>query len=47
MHHVEGDWAPKNNVVVAFPSMARAREWYRSAEYSSALEVRTAALDRN
>ena len=45
--YVEGDWAPTNIVVVAFPSMARAREWYRSPEYSRALDVRAAALDRN
>ena len=45
--HVEGDWAPQNVVVVAFPSMARAREWYRSPEYARALEVRRDALSRN
>lgn len=32
--HVENDRAPKNIIVVAFPSMARAREWYQSVEYS-------------
>jgi uncharacterized protein (DUF1330 family) len=27
---VEGDWTPKMIVIVEFPSMDRAREWYRS-----------------
>lgn len=43
---VEGDWRPKLFVVVEFPDMARAREWYRSPEYAAALEVRHAALRR-
>ena len=34
-------------VVVEFPSMARAREWYGSADYAEALKVRRAgALER-
>lgn len=44
---VEGDWDPRNVVVVAFPSMARARQWYGSTEYAEALVVRRAALHRN
>jgi uncharacterized protein (DUF1330 family) len=43
---VEGDWMPKNIVVVEFPSMARAREWYRSSEYAEALKLRRYALKR-
>jgi uncharacterized protein (DUF1330 family) len=43
---VEGGWAPKHIVIVEFPTMERAREWYRSAEYSEALEVRRRALNR-
>ena len=45
--HVEGDWAPQNIIVVEFPDMERARAWYRSPEYASALEVRDKALGRN
>jgi uncharacterized protein (DUF1330 family) len=37
--HVEGEWQPQNIVLVAFPSMDRAREWYASAEYAEALVV--------
>jgi uncharacterized protein (DUF1330 family) len=43
---VEGGWAPKHVVIVEFPSMERAREWYRSADYAEALEVRQHALTR-
>ena len=44
---IEGDWAPRNIIVVEFPDMERARAWYRSPEYASALEVRDKALGRN
>jgi uncharacterized protein (DUF1330 family) len=44
---VEGDWSPANIVLLRFPSMARAREWYGSAGYAEALEVRRTALRRN
>ena len=43
---VEGDWQPKLFVVVEFPSMARARQWYESPEYAAALELRGKALRR-
>ena len=43
---VEGGPPPKSIVVVEFPSMTRLREWYASAEYAEALEVRQTALER-
>jgi uncharacterized protein (DUF1330 family) len=43
---VEGGWTPKHVVIVEFPSMARAREWYRSPDYAEALKVRRHALMR-
>jgi uncharacterized protein (DUF1330 family) len=43
---VEGGWAPKNIVILEFPSMERAREWYRSPEYAEALKIRATALNR-
>ena len=43
---VEGEWRPNLLVVVEFPDMARAREWYRSPEYAAALELRQTALRR-
>jgi uncharacterized protein (DUF1330 family) len=33
-------------IVVEFPSMARAREWYASTEYAEALKLRQTALER-
>lgn len=44
---VEGVWEPdKQLVVVEFPTMARAQEWYHSPEYAQALKIRQTALDR-
>lgn len=43
---VEGAPPPKTLIIVEFPSMARAREWYASAEYAEALRLRQTALDR-
>jgi len=36
----EGGWAPKRIVVLEFPTLNRAREWYHSAEYAPALAMR-------
>jgi uncharacterized protein (DUF1330 family) len=43
---VEGGPSAKTLVIVEFPSMARAREWYASPEYAEALKYRRSALDR-
>jgi uncharacterized protein (DUF1330 family) len=44
---IEGDRNPNRRfVVVEFPSMQRAHEWYRSPEYAEALRVRAGALER-
>ncbi|HLH88231.1 MAG TPA: DUF1330 domain-containing protein [Xanthobacteraceae bacterium] len=43
---IEGGPPPKTVVIVEFPSMARAKEWYASREYAEALRVRQTALDR-
>ncbi len=40
---VEGDWDPERVVVVEFPSVERAREWYRSPEYQEIVEMRKRA----
>jgi uncharacterized protein (DUF1330 family) len=42
----EGEPPVKSIVVVEFPSMARLRQWYASAEYAEALKVRRTALER-
>lgn len=44
---VEGNWSPKRIVVCEFPSMARAKEWYDSPEYSRAKEVALKNATRN
>ncbi len=44
---IEGEWPGHRRVIVVeFPTMERAREWYGSAEYAAALEVRATALTR-
>ena len=39
----EGGWVPKRVVVLEFPTMERAREWYHSADYAPALAMRLKA----
>jgi uncharacterized protein (DUF1330 family) len=43
---VEGGWTPEHIVIVEFPTMEKAREWYRSPDYAEALAVRRIALER-
>jgi uncharacterized protein (DUF1330 family) len=43
---IEGGPTPRSLVIVEFPSMVRAKEWYASPAYAKALEVRKDALDR-
>jgi uncharacterized protein (DUF1330 family) len=40
---VEGDWDPERVVVVEFPSVERAREWYASPEYQEIVDMRKRA----
>ena len=42
---IEGE-PPHAIVIVEFPSIERAREWYRSPEYAEALAIRPNALNR-
>jgi len=39
---LEGDWRPARLVILEFPDAARAREWWNSAEYTPAKEIRQA-----
>jgi uncharacterized protein (DUF1330 family) len=44
---VEGTWPQDARLmVVEFPNIAVARQWYASPEYARALEIRATALDR-
>jgi uncharacterized protein (DUF1330 family) len=40
---LEGGWKPPRIVVVEFPSMAKAREFYKSGTYAPLLKQRLAA----
>ena len=40
---LEGDWAPERIVVLEFPSLERARQWWASPEYSDAKAIRMRA----
>ena len=42
----EGNLPPRTIIVVEFPSMARLKEWYASAEYAEAFKLRQTALER-
>jgi uncharacterized protein (DUF1330 family) len=44
---LEGDWAPRSIIIVEFPDIEQARNWYYSPEYASALQYWDAALTRN
>ena len=43
---VEGAATNRKTVIVEFPTMQRAKQWYTSASYARALKVRNKALDR-
>jgi len=40
---LEGDWNPERIVVLEFPSVERAKEWWNSEEYSKAKSIRQRA----
>ena len=37
---LEGDWQPERMVVVEFPSVEKAKEWWHSDQYSKAKSLR-------
>jgi len=37
---LEGNWNPERFVVLEFPTIARAKEWYNSKEYAPAKKIR-------
>ncbi|HEX2608228.1 MAG TPA: DUF1330 domain-containing protein [Flavisolibacter sp.] len=37
---LEGDWKPNRFVILEFPSSAKAKKWWSSAEYAPAKEIR-------
>ncbi len=45
LEQVEGDWKLVRVVVVEFPDLAKAREFYYSPEYQEALKIRLSAAE--
>ena len=37
---LEGDWSPGRIVVLEFPSVERAKQWWSSTEYATAKSIR-------
>jgi len=37
---LEGSWSPKRFVIIEFPSVERARQWWSSTEYATAKKLR-------
>jgi uncharacterized protein (DUF1330 family) len=40
---LEGDWSPARFVILEFPTVERARQWWDSPEYAEAKAMRQAA----
>ncbi len=44
---LEGDWKPKNLVMMEFESVEQAQQWYNSPAYSKAKDIRLRAASAN
>ena len=44
---LEGDWQPGRLVILEFPNVDLAREWWHSAEYGPAKNIRQQAASAN
>ncbi|MCR4300466.1 MAG: DUF1330 domain-containing protein [Sulfuricaulis sp.] len=42
---LEGDWNPERLVILEFPTLERAREWWASEEYREAKEMRESSAE--
>jgi uncharacterized protein (DUF1330 family) len=47
MEVLEGDWDTRRIVVIEFPDMAAAHEWYESEDYAPLKALRQSASDTN
>ena len=47
MEVLEGEWDTRRIVVIEFPDMAAAREWYESEDYAPLKALRQSASDTN
>jgi uncharacterized protein (DUF1330 family) len=41
----DGGWAPKRVIVIEFPSLEAAQQWYHSSEYAPLLDIRLRATN--
>jgi uncharacterized protein (DUF1330 family) len=44
---LEGDWKPMRLVIIEFPSIEQARNWYNSPEYSAIKGIRQRSAQSN
>lgn len=44
---LEGDWSPKRIVMIEFPSMERAKEWFGCEEYRGPCKIRKQTAKTN
>lgn len=44
---VEGDWSPTFPVIIEFPSLEQAYDWYNSDDYAGLKALRLAASEAN
>lgn len=44
---LEGDWSPKRIVMIEFPSMERAKEWFGCEEYREPCKIRKRTAKTN
>ncbi len=44
---LEGDWTPRRVVVLEFPTLDRAKEWWASEDYAPAKAMRHASATSN
>jgi uncharacterized protein (DUF1330 family) len=44
---IEGDWHPERIVILEFPTMEKAKEWYYSDYYTKAKQIRVRSAKTN
>lgn len=44
---IEGNWDPQRLVILEFPTMQRAREWWNSPEYTAIKKIRLDNAESN
>ncbi|MFB6277496.1 MAG: DUF1330 domain-containing protein [Halothece sp.] len=47
VNRVEGDWQPTFPVIIEFPSLQQALDWYNSDDYAELKALRLAAAETN